>query len=102
MEISVSGGSVGFVVWVGVGLGEDADGFGVLGLVVALARDGVVRLVVDDDGWLDVVDEPAEDVVAAAPPLPVGWLSGGVQATIATEHMAAVAATLPSRPLTLI
>lgn len=101
MEISVSGGSVGFVVWVGVGLGEDADGFGVLGLVVALARDGVVRLVVDDDGWLDVVDEPAEEVVAAAP-LPVGWLSGGVQATIATEHMAAVAATLPSRPLTLI
>jgi hypothetical protein len=101
VEVSVSGGRVGFVVGAGVGLGEDADGFGVLGLVVALDREGVVR-VVDDGGWLDVVDEPAEDVVAAPPRLPVVWPSGGVQATIATEHMAAVAATVPSRPLTLI
>ena len=97
----MGGGTVGVVVWVEEGLGEDADGFGVLWLVVALGRDGVVRGVVDDGGWPDAVDEPAEDVVAAAP-LPVGWLSGGVQPTIATEHTAAVAATLPSRPLTLI
>lgn len=95
------GGRVGFVVWVEEALGEESDGFGVLWLVVVAGRDGVVRVVVDDGGWLDGVDEPAEDVVAAAP-LRVGWLSGGVQPATATEHMAAVAATLPSRPMTLI
>ncbi len=97
VEVSASGGAVGFGV--AVPWDPDRDGVGVLWPVVdelALGCGDVV-LVLVVDGRVDVAEEAAEEGVLAVGWPPAGSPSGVLHPTSASEHTAATAG-YPAHP----